>query len=82
MRGINLTPDQIESLVQAYKGGGLAGSEGLCKQYGVNRKYPYILAAERGLKYDYGYTKAQSRQTKKQEDVRWQWAIERGPVIA
>jgi hypothetical protein len=83
MRGVDLTEEQIQNLIRAYQTGGLKGSEALAKEYKINRKYPYFLVRERGLKpFNYGYTKAQYKPTKIVEDHRWQWAIERGPVIA
>lgn len=82
MRGINLTPEQIESLIKAYMEGGLRASANLASQYGVNRKYPYFLARDRGLKFDYGYKKGQSRLTQVEEDYRWAWARQRGAVLA
>ena len=77
MRGINLTPDQIEKLVAAYVQGGLPASAPLCHQYKISRKYPYFLARQRGLKFEYI---KKGRPHGNKEDARWQWAIARGPV--
>lgn len=80
MRGIDLTPEQIDNLVRAYVAGGRKGSENLAAEYGVGRSYPTVLARMRGLRC--GPVAPTRKHSKTEEDRRWGWAISRGAVVA
>jgi hypothetical protein len=84
MRGYDITPEQRDDLVRAYVANGTAATAPLAAKYGVCRKYPSILARERGLSHCYGDPNSPrvKKATRADDDHRWRWAIERGAVIA
>lgn len=73
-----ITIEQRDELIELWRQGQFQKVLKLQKQYGVERKYAQKRA------YDLGLTKYPDRTKRPADwfDPRWQWAIERGPVVA
>lgn len=69
-----LTHEQREQLVRVYLESGTSAAGPLAVSMGVSRKYPGIMAATSGRRRS-------GRPPGDWNDHRWQWAIERGPVV-
>lgn len=73
MRGYDITEEQRDELVRVYVAQGTAAAAPLAEKYGVCRRYPSILARDRGLS---------KKAPRTDNDPRWALAISRGPVCA
>ena len=84
-----ITLEQAQKLLDHYLEHGAEATEPLCAELGVSPRYPASMASvygKRRPKYRKG-TKYKNQPPQKclsqdWNDPRWQWAIERGPVIA
>lgn len=72
-------PDKRNALVELYMKGGMKAVEPLCKEFGITAKYVANLASMMGK---HRRKDAPWRATQTENDKRWEWAIQRGKVIA
>jgi len=79
-RGPKLTEPQRVELLALYLSGGFAATKHIAESYGVHPRYLAQLARKHGHKNNYPKTRPTYRRSSK--DTRWQWAVERGAVIA
>jgi hypothetical protein len=78
-RGPKLTQAQRQQLLASYLEHGFHATRPLAESFGVRAKYLALLARNNGHLNNYG--RGDRAVVRTENDPRWQWAIERGPVL-
>ena len=81
-RGPKLTSAQRQQLLTCYLEQGYDAAKPLVESLGVHAKYPARLARKNGHTNNYRRKGRAVVRKGNSGDPRWQWAIERGPVVA
>jgi hypothetical protein len=81
-RGPKLTPVQRQALLTCYLERGFYAAKPLAESFGVRAKYLSQLARKNGHTNNYQRKGRVIIRKVTSADPRWQWAIERGPVLA
>jgi hypothetical protein len=77
-----VTAEQAKELLAHYVKHGKEASLVRCAELGVSPKYAASLAASLGIRIRKLKGGGQIAKSVDHNDPRWQWAIERGPVVA
>lgn len=75
-----LTKEAINDLLDTYANRGGDAARALAPKYGIKPIYVKKLAQVHGVKAP--SRKPRKRRPRRQNDPRWQWAVERGAVLA
>ena len=78
-----LTCEQQDEILEVFKRDRI-GARDLAESLGLTRGYPGSLAYARGIVSTVpprGYLRKIEPKPKHDNDKRWQWAIERGPIV-